>query len=115
MKMIVAIIRPNRLQAVKSALNEKGFTGITVTAVKGRGSQKGVVEKYRGSEYVVDLLDRIRVEVVVADEELKNVVQIITNAARTGEVGDGKIFVLNVEEIIRIRTGESGQAALETR
>lgn len=115
MKMVVAIIRPNRLQAVKSALNERGFTGITVTAVKGRGSQKGVVEKYRGSEYVVDLLDRIRVEVVVADEELKNVAQIITNAARTGEVGDGKIFVLNVEEIIRIRTGESGQAALETR
>ena len=115
MKMVVAIIRPNRLQAVKSALNEKGFTGITVTAVKGRGSQRGVVEKYRGSEYVVDLLDRVKVEVVVEDEGLQNAIQLITDSAKTGEVGDGKIFVLNIEEVIRIRTKETGQAALETK
>ena len=113
--MVVAIIRPNRLQAVKSTLNEKGFTGITVTAVKGRGSQKGVVEKYRGSEYVVDLLDRAKVEVVVTDEDLEKVIKIITDSASTGEVGDGKIFVLNVEEVVRIRTKETGQAALETK
>lgn len=113
--MIIAIIRPNRLQAVKSALNEGGFTGITVTAVKGRGSQTGVVERYRGSEYVVDLLDRVKLEVVVKDVDVNKATKIISDGARTGEVGDGKIFVLNIEEVIRIRTSESGESALEKR
>lgn len=115
MKMIIAIIRPNRLQAVKGALNDSGYTGITVTAVKGRGSQSGVVERYRGSEYVVDLLDRVKLEVVVKDEDVSKTAKIISDAARTGEVGDGKVFVLNIEEVIRIRTNEAGESALEKR
>lgn len=115
MKMIIAIIRPNRLTPVKSALHEAGFGGITVTAVKGCGTQHGVVERYRGSEYVIDLLDKVQIEVVVSNEEATKAVKIIADAAKTGEVGDGKIFVLNVEEVIRIRTSETGEAALETR
>lgn len=114
MKMIIAIIRPGRLTAVKGALLENGFDGITVTAVKGCGSQKGVVERYRGSTYVVDLLDKVQIEVVVDDKELEKAVKVISDAAKTGEVGDGKIFVLNVEEAIRIRTGEAGVSALES-
>ena len=115
MKMIMAIIRPNRLQAVKGALHDGGFSGITVTAVKGCGSQRGVVERYRGSEYVIDLIDKVQVTVVVDDEYLDKATQIISDAARTGEIGDGKIFVLNVEEVIRIRTSETGVNALESR
>ena len=113
MKMILAIIRPNRLSAVKDALNEGGFSGITVIAVKGRGSQKGIVERYRGSEYKIDLLDKVEIKVVVEDDDLNKVIKIITDAARTSELGDGKIFVLNVEQAIRIRTNETGVAALE--
>lgn len=115
MKMIIAIIRPNRLQPVKSALNEGGFSGITVHAVKGCGSQLGVIERYRGSEYVVDLLDKVQITVVVENEELNKAVKIISDSARTGELGDGKIFIVNVEEVIRIRTGETGMSALEKK
>ena len=111
--MIIAIIRPNRLAAVKDALNEGGFSGITVMAVKGRGSQKGIVEHYRGGEYKIDFLDKVEVKVVVEDEEQDKVIKAITNAAKTNELGDGKIFVLNVEQAIRIRTNETGAAALE--
>lgn len=115
MKMIIAIIRPGRLTPVKNALHEAGFSGITVTAVKGCGTQHGVKERYRGSEYVVDLLDKVQIEVVVNDDELPKIIKTISDTAKTGEVGDGKIFVLNVEEVIRIRTNETGEAALETR
>src|SRR3989338_10142573 len=113
MKMIIAIIRPNKLSGVKSALSENGFTGITVTSVKGCGSQRGTVERYRGSKYVIDLLDKVEIKVVVVDTEIDKAVKIITDNAKTGEFGDGKIFVLNVEEAIRIRTNDKGQAALE--
>ncbi len=113
--MIIAIIRPNRLPAVKDALNEGGFSGITVMAVKGRGSQKGIVERYRGSEYKIDLLDKVEIKVVIDDEDLDKVIKIISDAARTSELGDGKIFVLNVEQAIRIRTSETGVAALEKK
>ena len=112
MKMIVAIIRPNRLQAVKGALHEGGFTGITVVGVKGCGSQHGIVERYRGSEYVIDLLDKVQITVAVNNEDLDKAIQIIIDAAKTSEVGDGKIFVSNIEEAIRIRTGERGSSAL---
>ena len=115
MKLIIAIIRPGRLQAVKTALQETGVSGITVTPVKGCGSQRGVTERYRGSEYVIDLLDRVQVEVAIKDDEVSKIAQIILDAAKTGEVGDGKIFVLNIEEVIRIRTNEKGESALETR
>ncbi len=115
MKMIIAIIRPSKLSSVKSALSENGFTGITVTSVKGCGSQRGTVERYRGSEYVIDLLDKVEVKVVVNDSELEKAVKIIMDTAKTGEFGDGKIFILNVEEAIRIRTNDRGQAALETK
>ena len=114
MKMIVAIIRPNKLSSVKSALNENGFTGITVTSVKGCGSQRGTIERYRGSEYVIDLLDKVEIKVVVNDTDQEKAIKTIIDNAKTGEFGDGKIFVLNVEEAIRIRTNDKGQAALET-
>ena len=115
MKMIIAIIRPSRLSAVKDALNEGGFSGITVIPVKGRGSQRGTVERYRGSEYKIDLLDKVEVKVVVDDDDLDKVIKIITDSARTSELGDGKIFVLNIEQAIRIRTSETGAAALEKK
>lgn len=115
MKMIIAIIRPGKLSGVKLALDEAGFTGITANTVKGRGSQKGAVESYRGSEYKVDLIDKVEIKVVVNDEDLDNAIKIIVDSARTGEVGDGKIFVLNVEEVIRIRTSQTGEEALEAK
>ena len=115
MKMIIAIIRPGKLSSVKMALDEAGFTGITAIAVKGRGSQRGAVERYRGSEYKVDLLDKVEVKVVVNDEDLDKAIQIIIDNSKTGEVGDGKIFVLNVEEVIRIRTNQTGKEALESK
>ncbi len=113
--MIMAIIRPNRLQAVKCALHEAEFSGITVIPVKGCGGQRGVVERYRGSEYVIDLLDKVELTMVVNDTDLSKATQVIIDAAKTGEIGDGKIFVMNVEEVIRIRTGETGSSALESR
>ena len=112
MKLILAIIRPTRLTPVKDALKEHGFTGITITPVKGRGSQRGTVERYRGSEYKIDLHDKIEVKVIVDDEELEKALKVITESARTGELGDGKIFVLNVEQVVRIRTDEVGSSAL---
>jgi len=115
MKMIVAMIRPNRLTAIKGALVGGGFSGITVCAVKGGGTQGGVVERYRGSKYVVDLLDKVEIKVAVNDEDLEKAIKIISDTAKTGEVGDGKIFVLNVEEVVRIRTSETGHAALENK
>ena len=112
MKLIIAIIRPTRLASVKDALKEHGFSGITITPVKGRGSQRGTIEKYRGSEYTIDLLDKVEIKVVVEDDALEEAVKVITDNARTGELGDGKIFVLNVEHAIRIRTEELGSEAL---
>ena len=112
MKLIVAMIKPFKLEAVKSALAESGVEGMTVTEVKGFGRQKGHTEIYRGSEYTVDFLPKVKLEIVVADQMAPKVVEAISAAARTGKIGDGKIFVVPVENVIRIRTGEQGEAAL---
>jgi nitrogen regulatory protein P-II 1 len=112
MKKIEAIIKPFKLDEVKEALHEIGIQGMTVTEVKGFGRQKGHTELYRGAEYVVDFLPKIKVEIALADELLKKAVDAIVKAANTGRIGDGKIFVLDVEETIRIRTGERGPDAV---
>ena len=112
MKKIEAIIKPFKLDEVKDALHEVGIQGITVTEAKGFGRQKGHTELYRGAEYVVDFLPKVKIEVVVEDGLLERVVEAIQNAARTGRIGDGKIFVSNVEDVIRIRTGEKGPDAI---
>ena len=112
MKKIEAIIKPFKLDEVKEALQEVGVQGITVTEAKGFGRQKGHTELYRGAEYVVDFLPKVKIEVVVADDGLARAVEAIRKAAQTGRIGDGKIFVLNVEEAIRIRTGETGADAI---
>ena len=112
MKKIEAIIKPFKLDEVKEALQEIGVQGITVTEAKGFGRQKGHTELYRGAEYVVDFLPKVKVEIVVGDDQVEPAVESIQKAARTGRIGDGKIFVLNIEEAIRIRTGESGTDAL---
>ena len=112
MKKIEAIIKPFKLDEVKEALHDVGVSGITVTEARGFGRQKGHTELYRGAEYVVDFLPKVKVEVVVADDRLEASVDAILKAARTGRIGDGKIFVLNVEEAIRIRTGETGADAI---
>ena len=112
MKKVEAIIKPFKLDDVKDALHDAGVSGITVSEVKGFGRQKGHTELYRGAEYVVDFLPKVKVEVVVEDEQAARVVEAIENSARTGRIGDGKIFVLPVEQAIRIRTGEKGQDAL---
>ena len=112
MKKIEAIIKPFKLDEVKEALQEVGLQGITVTEAKGFGRQKGHTELYRGAEYVVDFLPKVKVEVVLADENAEAVIDAIRKAAQTGRIGDGKIFVLNVEEAIRIRTGETGADAI---
>ncbi len=112
MKQVTAIIKPFNLDEVREALAEVGVNGLTVTEVKGFGRQKGHTELYRGAEYVVDFLPKIRVEMVVADEAVDRVIEAIVRAARTGKIGDGKIFVTPVEQAIRIRTSESGDAAL---
>jgi nitrogen regulatory protein P-II 1 len=111
-KQVTAIIKPFKLDEVREALAEVGVNGLTVTEVKGFGRQKGHTELYRGAEYVVDFLPKIRVEMVVADEAVDRVIEAIVRAARTGKIGDGKIFVTSVEQAIRIRTSESGDAAL---
>ncbi|PMB77818.1 MAG: transcriptional regulator, partial [Fervidicoccus fontis] len=111
MKKIEAIIRPYKLDEVKAALTEMGVMGMTITEVKGYGRQRGHTERYRGSEYVVDLLSKIKIEVVIPEDEVEGVVQTIIDSARTGEVGDGKIFISSVDEVIRIRTEERGEAA----
>jgi nitrogen regulatory protein P-II 1 len=112
MKKIEAIIKPFKLDEVKEALQEMGLQGITVTEAKGFGRQKGHTELYRGAEYVVDFLPKVKVELVLADEMLDKALETIQNAARTGRIGDGKIFVTTVEDAVRIRTGETGNDAL---
>jgi len=112
MKKIEAIIKPFKLDEVREALSEVGITGLTVTEVKGFGRQKGHTELYRGAEYVVDFLPKIKIEVVVANETVEAAIEAIVKAARTGKIGDGKIFVTAVEQIVRIRTGETNEAAI---
>ena len=112
MKLVSAIIKPFKLDDVREALSELGVTGITVTEVKGFGRQKGHTELYRGAEYVVDFLPKIKVEVAVADDRLDPVIEAIATAARTGKIGDGKIFVFDLMQAVRIRTGESGADAI---
>jgi len=112
MKMINAIIKPFKLDDVREALSEIGVQGITVTEVKGFGRQKGHTELYRGAEYVVDFLPKLKIEVVVKDSALEQTIETITKAANTGKIGDGKIFVSTIEEAIRIRTGETGDDAI---
>ncbi len=112
MKKIEAIIKPFKLDEVREALSDIGVAGLTVTEVKGFGRQKGHTELYRGAEYVVDFLPKVKLEVVVADSLLERAMEAITTAARTGKIGDGKIFVTAVEQVVRIRTGESGEAAI---
>ncbi len=112
MKLITAIIKPFKLDDVREALSEIGVTGITATEVKGFGRQKGHTELYRGAEYVVDFLPKIKLEIAIDDELLQLALDAITKAANTGKIGDGKIFVSELSEVIRIRTGESGAAAL---
>ena len=112
MKKIEAIIKPFKMDEVREALSEVGVTGLTVTEVKGFGRQKGHTELYRGAEYVVDFLPKVKIEIVVADEQVDRCIEAITNAARTGKIGDGKIFVTTVEKIVRIRTGEMDNDAI---
>jgi nitrogen regulatory protein P-II 1 len=112
MKMITAIIKPFKLEEVRETLSECGVTGLTVTEVKGFGRQKGHTELYRGAEYVVDFLPKVKVEVVVKTEDLERCVDAIVSVARTGKIGDGKIFVTEVERVVRIRTGELDDAAV---
>jgi len=108
-KLIVAVIKPFKLDEVKEALQEVGIHGITVTEVRGFGRQKGHTELYRGAEYVVDFLPKVKIEVAVADNMVERTVEAIINAARTGRIGDGKIFIMPLDEVIRIRTGERGE------
>jgi nitrogen regulatory protein P-II 1 len=112
MKKIEAIIKPFKLDEVREALSEVGISGLTVTEVKGFGRQKGHTELYRGAEYVVDFLPKVKVEMVLGDALVERAIEAIVKAARTGKIGDGKIFVTAVEQVIRIRTGESGEAAV---
>ncbi len=112
MKMITAIIKPFKLDDVREALAEVGVQGITVTEVKGFGRQKGHTELYRGAEYVVDFLPKVKVEIAVEDGRVEQVIEAIVGAARTGKIGDGKIFITNLEHAVRIRTGESDAQAL---
>ncbi len=112
MKKIEAVIKPFKLDEVKEALHEVGVQGMTVSEVKGYGRQKGHTELYRGAEYVIDFLPKIKIELVVRDDQLSGVLEAIQNAARTGKIGDGKIFVSEITEVIRIRTGETGPHAV---
>jgi nitrogen regulatory protein P-II 2 len=112
MKLVVAIIKPFKLDEVRQALTAIGVTGMTVTEVKGYGRQKGHTEIYRGAEYVVNFLPKLRIEVAVASELADKTVEVITSSARTGQIGDGKIFVISLDETVRIRTGETGEEAI---
>jgi nitrogen regulatory protein P-II 1 len=112
MKKVEAIIKPFKLDEVREALSEIGVTGLTVTEVKGFGRQKGHTELYRGAEYVVDFLPKVKVEVIISDTLVERAIDAVVKAARTGKIGDGKIFVTTVEQVVRIRTGESGEAAV---
>ena len=112
MKMITAVIKPFKLDEVKEALSGVGVQGITVTEVKGFGRQRGHTELYRGAEYVVDFLPKVKLEIIVKDDQVEPVIEAIASAAKTGRIGDGKIFVTDVGEVVRIRTGETGESAL---
>ncbi|MCF8158437.1 MAG: P-II family nitrogen regulator [Burkholderiaceae bacterium] len=112
MKKIEAVIKPFKLDEVRESLSEIGVNGLTVTEVKGFGRQKGHTELYRGAEYVVDFLPKIKIELVVADDMVEPAIDAIIKAAHTGKIGDGKIFVTNVEQVLRIRTGETGESAV---
>ena len=112
MKKIIAIIRPNKLEEVKQALEEIGCHGLTVKDVKGRGRQLGITESYRWQDYNVDLLPKTEIEIVTKDKEVENIVKSIVETGKTGNIGDGKIFISNVEDVIRIRTGERGDKAI---
>ena len=112
MKLVSAIVKPFKLDDVREALSEIGVQGITVTEVKGFGRQKGHTELYRGAEYVVDFLPKVKIEVAVPDDLLEQSLEAITKAARTGKIGDGKVFVTSLEQVIRIRTGETGENAI---
>ena len=112
MKKIEAIIKPFKLDEVREALSEIGVTGMNVTEVKGFGRQKGHTELYRGAEYVVDFLPKVKIEILAVDNMLENIIDVILKAARTGKIGDGKIFVSPIEQVVRIRTGEVGENAL---
>ena len=112
MKLVTAIIKPFKLDDVRESLSEIGVQGITVTDVQGFGRQKGHTELYRGAEYVVDFLPKVKIDVAIADDQLDRVIEAITKAANTGKIGDGKIFVVNLEQAIRIRTGETGTDAV---
>jgi nitrogen regulatory protein P-II 1 len=112
MKKIDAVVKPFKLDEVREALSEIGVSGLTVTEVKGFGRQKGHTELYRGAEYVVDFLPKVKIEIVVADDMLEQAIEAIIKAARTGKIGDGKIFVTSVEQVVRIRTGETNEAAI---
>ncbi len=112
MKKIEAIIKPFKLEDVKDALSEAGITGMTVSDVKGYGRQQGHSELYRGAEYVVDFLPKIKLELIVSDEDVDNTIAIITDSAKTGKIGDGKIFVSTIEKVVRIRTGEEDEEAI---
>ncbi len=112
MKKVEAIIKPFKLEDVREALSEVGITGMTATEVKGFGRQKGHTELYRGAEYVVDFLPKVKLEVVIKSDQVEACIEAITNAARTGKIGDGKIFVTSIEQVIRIRTGEEDEAAI---
>ena len=112
MKFVIAIIRPHRLQNVKEALSDAGVVGLTVTDVRGAGRQKGQIERYRGSEYKIDLIAKIKLELATDDDQVETVVKAIRDSAYTGEIGDGKIFVLPLEDSLRIRTGDRGESSL---
>ncbi|MBO5658889.1 MAG: P-II family nitrogen regulator [Duodenibacillus sp.] len=112
MKLVVAIVKPFKLDEVREALADIGINGLTVTEVKGFGRQKGHTELYRGAEYVVDFLPKVKIEAVVSDDMLEQALEAIQTSARTGKIGDGKIFVMEVEQVIRIRTGETGDDAV---
>ena len=112
MKKIEAVIKPFKLDEVREALSEVGVSGLTVTEVKGFGRQKGHTELYRGAEYVVDFLPKVKIEIVVPDNSVESEIESIVKAAHTGKIGDGKIFVTNVEQVVRIRTGETGEDAV---
>lgn len=112
MRQIKAVIRPEKLQEVREALDKIGYTGIMITEIEGHGNQKGIVQQWRGEKYRVDLLPKVMIDIVVKDEDVKVITDTIMKSARTGDPGDGKIFVFNVDEVIRIRTGETGEVAL---
>lgn len=112
MKRIEAVIRPEKLDAVKSALDKAGIAGLTVTEVRGRGVQKGITYQWKASQYTLDLIPKVKIEVVVKDSDESKVVEAITAAARTGAVGDGKIFITDIADVVRVRTGEKGEKAV---